>query len=269
MLVSHSHYMVFNWEKLNFKSIPAKMAAHSGRQFLAAFSSLNKANDDWLISPKLSGNAQKISFFAKSLNSKNGNETFEVLCSSKGRETEDFEIIGEQHEPNDTTWEKYEFSLPKGTNHFAIRCVSKDKMIFMLDDIDFENGDMVIDGYKIYRNNKMIASLPASQNTYVDELAPEGQNTYHVTVVYNIGESDYSNPKTITATRDIIGNNYSIEKFPNGVKINVVPSQLVKIYSLNGILVYKELVEQEKVINLPTGIYIIWINGKTCKINIK
>ena len=40
--------------------------AHSGKRLLAALSSLNYVNDDWLISPRLNGAAQWISFYARS-----------------------------------------------------------------------------------------------------------------------------------------------------------------------------------------------------------
>ena len=65
--------------------------AHSGKQFLACFGAdpeepVNVGdvrNDDWLISPMLSGDAQTISFYARSLDPYGSPETFEVLASGQ------------------------------------------------------------------------------------------------------------------------------------------------------------------------------------------
>ena len=66
-------FMVFNPEELgvNVDEYPQFKPA-SGKQFLIAMSAQSSStrkghNDDWLISPKLSGEAQTISFKAKNI----------------------------------------------------------------------------------------------------------------------------------------------------------------------------------------------------------
>lgn len=64
----------------------------------------------------------------------------------------------------------------------------------MLDDITYTIGDGEIKGYNVYRDGKKIAEVDANTTSFNDEAT--GNHQYQVTVVYNSGESVYSNSVT-------------------------------------------------------------------------
>ena len=108
---------------------------HAGNKVLAAFCAKSGQNDDWAISPRLDGTAQKVSFYAMSFD-KDMPESFEFYYSTDGTSTDKFVKLGETEVAPDQ-WKKYEYTLPQGARYFAVRCISKDQFIFMLDDFEF------------------------------------------------------------------------------------------------------------------------------------
>ena len=62
---------------------------HSGDSFMMAASAVSMQNDNWLISPELSGNAQTVTFWARSFSSA-WPETFKVYYSVTGNDVESF-----------------------------------------------------------------------------------------------------------------------------------------------------------------------------------
>ena len=96
---------------------------HSGATMFVAFAAIadpGEHNDDWLISPRLTGKPQTISFFARSATDLYGLEQMEVLYSTSGTSPADFTLI-EAHSAVPATWTKYSYALPEGTLYFAIR----------------------------------------------------------------------------------------------------------------------------------------------------
>ena len=168
---------------------------HSGSQYLIDFAAEDGANDDWLVSPELSGNAQTISFYAKSVTNQYGLEQFEVYASEDGTETYEMtRVMDEAMAP--VKWTKYTVDLPEGTKYFAIRCVSDMRFAFMLDDITYESAPKPLEveflGYNVYRDGKKLNTDPLTMSDFTDNNPTVGA-TYYVTVVYNVGESDASN----------------------------------------------------------------------------
>lgn len=202
-------YIVFNPQKagLNFDEDP-EIAPKSGSQFMASFAVLQlmeriNPNDDYIISPKLNGNEQTISFWAKSLFEKNDTasllESFEVLASTTEPTIAALKAAGlsDNAVPADQ-WKNYNVTLPAGTKYFAIHCNSKNKFMFMLDDVTYSPAPLVLKGYRIYRDGKLVKTLDGAENTnYTDNEAGEG-GVYTVTALYEEGESNFSDPKTIT-----------------------------------------------------------------------
>lgn len=97
------------------------------------------ANDDWIISPALElGENPVFRFNAKSQAVNYGEEEYYVLVSATGDDPEDFtEVGGLRYAPE--KWETVEVSLKEYagmTVHVAIRCVSKDKFVFLIDDLE-------------------------------------------------------------------------------------------------------------------------------------
>ena len=200
-------YIVFNptatdWDQEAQQA--AFLAPHTGKQYLASFCAYQKANDDWLISPELPGTAQTISFWVKTESSQFGLENFEVLYSSTDKSADSFQRIGDVREAPQAEWTEVSVELPEGAKYFAIRCVSNDKFMFMLDDITYigaKNYDATPLAYNIYRDGEVVAKVDGSQTGFTDvERIPAGDHSYFVTVIYAQGESAPSNTVTLTTT---------------------------------------------------------------------
>lgn len=148
------------------------------------------ANDDWLITPELDGSAQKVSFFAKSYSAEYS-ESFQVLASSTDTKSESFTKIKEvTGVPGG--WTKYEYTVPAGTKYFAIRCVSEDAFLFMVDEVSFipaGGADIELKGYNVYRDGSRITDTPVPALSFVDKGYSADDHIYHVSAVYDRGES--------------------------------------------------------------------------------
>ena len=177
----------------------------TGSKLLASFSCQGPC-DDWLISPELSGNAQTISFYAHHLKSGSEEfpESFQLYISTNGSEVNNF-MAYDQTPVTTTTadWKNYEYNLPQGTKHFAIRKVSDDKWCFMIDDITFAPDTLaaqtgaIFYGYNVYKNGTALNGALVSSPEFTDADGKVGDR-YRVTAVYNKGEAAYSNEVEIT-----------------------------------------------------------------------
>lgn len=207
-------YIVLNPEKwgIDVNANPF-MAAHSGSQYLTTFYAFKSGSngdyyvnsDNWLISPKLSGKAQTISFYVRNL--KNGDtdlpERFEVDYSTDGTTPNQFQRIGDNHDVSGGEWQQVSVDLPEGAQHFAIRhnTLAGQGFMFEVDDVTYtQAASAEITGYNIYRDGEKIATVGADATTYTDENVDGDRHVYNVTVIYADGESRYSNDALIDVT---------------------------------------------------------------------
>lgn len=128
-------YMIFN---PNATTPPMQDAEpHSGSKYAVCIASSNGANNDWLISPPVKGGGE-VRFWARSYVDVCGLERFMVLVSTTGTNPEDFSVIsGPNYLEAPTTWTEYVYNLAQYSGqqiYVAIRCVSFDAVMFMVDD---------------------------------------------------------------------------------------------------------------------------------------
>ena len=185
-------------------SKPDFYRAHSGHKYLVSMAVTDsdyneKRSDDWAISPKLNGRRQTVSFWAKSM-LEDALESVEVLYSTTGTKVADFTSLGTF---NDVPyqWKQYYFTVPEGALYFAIRAISRDGYILMIDDVNFtpegNASTLTIDGYNIYRDGKRINEETVSGTSFTDTLPDNATHTYTVTTLYRSrGESKFSNEAT-------------------------------------------------------------------------
>ena len=194
-----------------------KFYAHSGNQYFAAWWTAvpddseagghQVANDDWMISPSLNGNAQTVRFWAKGYKGveatgyqteMNHPELMRLLAteadytSAADMDLADWTIVRDTFQVSNEAWTEYTAELPAGTRHFALQCCSQEGFVLMIDDIAFTIEAKAVVGYKVYRNGELIATLPAATTTFTDATPPIGA-TYTVVAVYEEGESLHSN----------------------------------------------------------------------------
>jgi hypothetical protein len=136
-------------------------------------------------------------------------------------------------------------------------------------------------GYNVYRDDVIIANT--NEEMYDDLGLPAGQYAYHVTAVYDLGESGPSNTvlvDIITGVEQAVSDEFRI--YPNPVSDYIFlesmqPIKRVVMYNANGQVVVNELVSDQETHkidagDLNTGIYNIrietengWINKKVIK----
>lgn len=246
-------------------------AAHSGDKYLAAlFRYDDGTSDDWAISPVLYGGAQTISFYAKSY-STSYPEKLRVLYSTGSLNTADFvEALVVSKVPGD--WTLYSVELPEGAQHFAINSCATGSFMLMVDDITYtpagEAANLSLVGYDIYRNGEKINDTPVAECEYLDTTAPDGDNTYVVTVVYETGTSAASNEATVnTSGLSALTAGLSITTAPGTIIVTGAEDATVAVYGVDGKLLYNAA-GNARVAVLP-GVYVVKAADKIAKVLVK
>ena len=180
-------FIVFRPESINMQEY---ITPRSGDQCFVAFCAAGRANDDWLVSPQLSGDEQTVSFYAKCMYADCLNERFELWTSSTDARVESFEKLSGDESRAVTSaaqWQRFRFTLPAGTRYFAIRCVSNDQFGLMIDDIRYTPAYPAADlvGYNVYADGEQQNEVPVEDTFWV----PRKDGKYYVTAVYMQGES--------------------------------------------------------------------------------
>lgn len=252
-----------------YEGFNGTFAAHSGNKYMASFSVPSSQNDDWLISPALSGEAQRVSFYAKSYVTDYGCEEFEVLYSTAGTVPADFISLGEVHD-TPAQWTEYGYELPEGAKHFAIRCISADRFIFCIDDVTYSvaaEAPLLL-GYNIYRDGEKINDSPVAATTYVDALVPEGEHRYVVTAVYDQGESRPSNEVSVSVSgvEPVEGCCAAIVATgKNRIVVTNAVNMAVTVVAADGRVVYAGKGHESLVIPVAEGVYAVKVGNKAVK----
>lgn len=233
-------------------------------------------NDDWLISPELYPIEQEIVINAKSLNfNEYGLESFSVLYSTSDKETSSFiELTKATDIP--TSWTEYRFTLPANAKYFAIRATGTCSALF-LDDISFipvtaKPMELVINGYNIYRNREKINEKPVNETYFTDAtVEPLKEYTYAVTVMYDLGESGFSNEVLVTTLTGIddVENGISIYTDNSNIIVKGATNQSIVITDICGVLVDKAIGSDVTKFNVQQGVYIVKIGTRVYKVMVK
>ncbi|MBR1652421.1 MAG: choice-of-anchor J domain-containing protein [Alloprevotella sp.] len=180
---------------MNAKAVglPSAWYAHSGEKMMAAMSTAYE-NDNWLISPQLSGSEQTVSFYAKSVSSEYP-ETYQVLYSTTDVSPTSFRAVDENVTLT-SEWTLCRHELPEGARYFAIRSIRENGFALFVDDVTFcpdslAARDLQLLGFNVYRDGEKLNATPLPTPAYTEPLPADG-TAYRVTAVYAEGESAYS-----------------------------------------------------------------------------
>lgn len=179
-----------------------------------------------------------------------GGDRCELLYSTSGTSLNDFISLGGwQGIPS--TWVELSAELPEGAKYLAIRCVSGYQLMFCVDDVTYINADakhieMSVIGHNVYRDGVKLNDEPIIDNIFKDELDNYDEHIYHVTTVYDRGQSPAS--LGVTASK-----NTAVD----GILDDNAQSAPI-YYNLQGIRVAD-----------PKGIVLKKVNGKVEKILVK
>jgi len=249
-------------------------AAHSGVKYLAAMFRYDDGTvDDWAISPVLSGNAQTISFYAKSYSSEYP-EKIEILYSTGSTNTADFiSVRAAEVVPND--WTEYTAELPAGAKYFAIRSCATSSFMLMIDDVTYETSaiqaDLAIVGYNIYRDGVKLNVEPVEEATYTDAVVTDGEHSYVVTVVYDKGESKISNVVTLITSgiESIVAKIANVSVSNKTITVANANGKSVSIYTADGKTVYDAAGSGLARIRVESGVYIVKVGNSVMKTIVK
>lgn len=257
-------FQLFNREEAGVPSYYWEDAeAHSGNNFMLAPSAAGAENDNWLISPVLSGNEQTVTFWAKSYMSA-WPETFDIYYSTTDNSREAFtnevEYSGEfiYGDCIPEVWTEYSVVIPAGAKYFAIHHNSYDTLALFIDDVTYEGlpsvpEDLAIEGYHVFRNGEQITEELVASTTYTDNPKDDSSNgatkhfEYSVVPVYNYGPVAESNKVSVDITTSGI----------KEVSISSLGSNAI-VYDLRGIRISTD--------KLTEGIYILTDGEKAEKV---
>ncbi len=254
------------------EAYPTRFIAHSGDKAFVSICPYDRSNygtDDWLILPRLSGDAQTISFYARSA-SEGYPENFYVYTSTTSRSESAFTQIGfESSIPAEYT--KYSYEVPAGTKYFAIRHYKFYGFLFYVDDITFTpagNEELVLQGYRVRQSGDVVADYDATSRKHVDTAPKDGVNSYVVSAVYNRGEG----PGT-----EVLAEFSAIDRMLTGAPVAIGDRGCIRVYNADGEtvtvfdtagrVVYTGDARSE--IPATAGVYIVRIAADTFKVAVR
>ncbi len=264
-------FMVFNPEEsgMELDNRPI-FVPYSGSQYLIAmvgYYSSAPANDDWLISPELSGAEQTLSFMLRKTTPQYA-ESIEVYYSDSDSDTGSFKLLGQLSSISDE-WTEYSFRLPEGARYFAIRYNASGQFMIMLDDICYTPAIPELRGYRIYRNNEMIAEVGSDTLSYPLESSHDISDTYCVSAVFTEGESMPTN-KVSQSGVDLITTTASVTGGKGEILFHNVNCGNVEVFSTDGLTLYSSsALESDFSLKISKGHYIVRVNGNTVKIIVR
>ena len=265
-------YIVFDPVELGLSSIP-RFAPHSGNQYMASWGAYDEENDDvgksddWLISPELDGRSQTISFWSKAASLTYAPEEFEILYSTTGTDVDDFTKIS-SHEVDGDEWYNFSAKLPEGAKYFAIRCVSEGKMALFIDDVTYHEGQMEIQNFNVYRNGEKIGTANANASSFVD--AGNDADIYTITVVYDEGESPFSNEAGIlTGVEEVTQGKLTVKTGRDLLVVSNAQGADVTVLTTDGRVVAKASNVDKKAFTVQRGTYIVRVGGQVMHVVVK
>lgn len=265
-------YIVFNPSDIS--ATDASILPHGGKQYMASMASPaadtpEGHNDDWLISPQLSGKAQTVAFWVKSLNSNYGLEKYQVLYSTTNTDTASFKLLTEAEAPAEA-WQEVKADLPEGARYFAIRCVSEERFMFMVDDVTYDAQPLQVEGYNVYRDGQLVAKVGADATSYTDAGGNDG-SVYQVSVVYSVGESALSNKASVlpTAITSVSADGLQVYAADGRILVRHAQGKHIAIYRLSGQQVLDVQGKSDVDCAVRPGIYLVHADSKVVKVIVK
>lgn len=207
------------YSSLANSSYAKEYRAADGKQYIGSIWTKGEGNslldsDDWAISPELKGIAQTVTFNAKNA-SINYSEYLQIwYTTSDSVNPDDFEQLtsfnnsGYNYRVIRTDgWGEFSFDLPEGARRFAFRVVSNDGMMLMIDNVSYLAADATVGleliGYNVYCDGVKLNDEPVTATSFIHNGVSAGSHTYHVTAVYNRGESEVSEPLVLSSLSGI------------------------------------------------------------------
>ena len=221
-----------------------------------AMAGVKYVNNDWLISPRLNGDEQTISFFARSFTLENQQpERMRVLYSTTDTDPANFtKIHAADYLELSGEWAEFRYVVPQGARYFAVNCVSDSGFAMFVDDLSFNDltvPQLKLKEYEVYRNGALLGKTVSTEIT-----DPEVVNgtVYTVRAIFDKTESDLS--ESITYDESAVGE----------IIVIGAEGKRVAAASADGRMLLNAVAESNRVsIPATAGVYVVTINGKSVK----
>lgn len=269
--VTTSSFFVYNRQE----SAPgnSSMAGKSGEQCLVALYNDNReANDDWAISPRLDGKAQTISFYAKSFRGSYP-ESIEILYTTEDSLDPDDYVLIDNDDAVPDEWTFYEVGLPAGALHFAIRYVSTDTYLVMVDDITFTPDPYLslptFIGYDVYRDGVKINDAPVTVGEYLDKDADTAAHTYHVVAKFAEGDSELSNGVVIdqSGLDSVVATGMRVAVENRDIVVTGTDGETVSVITVDGKLLRR--VSGDLRMTVTPAVYLVTVANRVVKVIVR
>lgn len=249
--------------------------AHSGEKSLVSFGSPYAQNDDWLISPRLSGHEQLISFYARGIDSQAASEYFRVLYSTTDTLTTSFHpVSGTTPLKGGTEWKEYSFNLPEGSRYFAIQYMGIQESGLMVDDVCF-NGYYAPqarpDAYVILRNGEEVATVgePSFTDAFASSLAEDAVLKYQVQALYGSRLSQPSRPFYVAPTgigtvESSAAARWTATPQHGAISLSGLCGHEAVVCAADGRIVAR--VQADGRVTLSAGVYVVTSQGRSVKV---
>lgn len=227
-------------------------------------------NDDWLISPEVSGGTQ-LSFMVKGISDIDlEDETYQIMYSASGTDISDFTVLKDGVAK--AQWEEVKVDLPADANYFAIHYNATDQMGIMVDNVSYVpvTSSLKIQGYNVFRNGQKLNGELVKTTTYTDNELPDGDVVYRVAAVYDRGTSNASEPYSLVRSGvSGLGHEVCTVRVVAGTLMVTAPESVqLRVYGIDGKAVMNTTVNGTESYTLPGGFYIVEIGGRTFKVAI-
>jgi len=266
----------FGFIVLDTRRMQTPFEANTGIKAMVSFPSSSNQNNDWLITPELWPGEQEITFYAKSHIGLNGLESFDALYSTAGTSTYEFTRLGGEKEVP-TSWTRYSYTVPEGTTYFAIRCNSKNMLAFMVDDVEYLSAssplpDLTLKGYNVYRDMMKLNAEPLAEKSFTDAQPVSHEHIYHVTAVYNAGESQLSEPCSPFSSgignisADTVEPTCTVRGLRNAIAVRGASDAKIEVFTATGAMIHTSEGRDSFTIPAAAGVYMVKIGTRTFKI---
>lgn len=263
-------FQVCNARKLGIDIWP-EGTPHSGNKMLMCMASSSRANDDWLVLPRLNGAAQTVSFWAKAFTAQDTPaERMRVLASETGCNPADFTPLhSEPYIEVPESWTLYSWYIPEGTEWLAVNCVSNDAFSLFVDDVRFNDFTVMPARsveYAVYRNGTEVARTTTIG--WTDTQAANGTR-YKVKAIYPGGAESAFTPEVtldLSQAETLGADGISITASKGMVNVSAPEATLTHIYGADGSLA--AIVEGSGSAEVEPGIYIVKAGSRIIKLNV-
>lgn len=252
---------------------PASIGMETGAKCLAVLYNIDqKTNDDWAISPRLSGFAQTISFDARLLSEMG--DKLEVMASSTDTNPDSFTKVAE-FDSFKTSWNPYTVALPEGALYFAFRYCSKYASMLFIDNVEYQAymgaTDLELTGYHVYRNGEKLTEDALNESRYVDAGLETGIYMYQATAAYGETESTPCDFVVVNHTTSGVEGNAAFRSVARGVNgsllIATAEGAEVTVANIAGEVIYQGSGSCK--VDCGAGVYVVRIADQVFKINVR